>query len=114
MKKIFIQIGRGVVRVGNVILRVLDSVEKADAAYQALPPASKEAAVQTFADVVAFVVAVESAAVPAGANFVLDSAALAAAKKLYADAVADIDNAKKVFAALGVSLPLPAPVTKAA
>ena len=108
MKKIIVKIGRGIVRVGTGILRVFDSVEKADAAYHDLTPEAKEAALRTFADVVAFVVAAAAAAKTAGTIFTLDAAVVATVEKLYQDALIDVDSAKKVFAALGVGLTAPA------
>ncbi len=104
MKKIIVKIGRGFVVAGTVLGRVFGSVEKVDAIYHQLTPEAKAAALKTFQDVLAFVAAAEAAAVTQGANFAIDASVLAAVKQLYADAVLDIDSAKKVFAALGVSL----------
>ncbi len=108
MKSIIIKIGRGFVSVGTGVLRFFDSVEKVDAIYHAMTPEAKAAMVKTLQDVLAFVAACEAAGLARGSNFALDAAVLATAQQLYRDAVLDIDSAKKVFAALGVSIPAPA------
>lgn len=113
MKKLFQNIGHGAVRAGILVGRFFGSVEKVDEIYRDLTPEAKAAALKTFQDVLTFVAAAEAAAAAQGENFVLDGAVLATARQLYADAVLDIDSAKKVFAALGVSLAAPA-VPKAA
>jgi hypothetical protein len=113
MKKIIVKIGRGVVRVGTGILRFFGSVQKVDEIYNSLPPESKAAAMKTFQDLLAFVAAAAAAGAVRGTSLPLDSAVLAAAEQLYSDALQDIDSAKKVFAALGVSL-TPAAPAKAA
>jgi len=115
MKKIFVTIGHGAVRAGLLIGRFFGSVQKVDAIYHALTPEAKAAAIKTFQDAAKTVVDAEAAGVAQGTNLVLDAQVIADVKQLYADAMADVAAAKKVFAALGVTLPeVPAALPKAA
>jgi len=107
MKKVIVNIGRGFVSAGSILGRVFGSIAKIDAIYRAMTPEAKAAMVKTFGDVLTFVATAEAAAASEGTNFALDGAVYAAAKQLYSDAVLDVASAKKVFAALGVAVPVP-------
>lgn len=105
MKQILVKIGRGFVRACNILGRIFGSVEKVDEIYHALTPEAKAAAMKTFQDAAKTVVDAEAAGAAGGTNLVLDAQVIADVKQLYADAIADEAAAKKVFAALGITLP---------
>ena len=95
----------------NLITKIEDLFKRASQAEKVLremTPEAKAAAVQTFGDVLAFVAAADAAGAASGANFTLDASVIALAQKLYNDAKSDVAEAKKLFAALGVAVNLPA------
>ena len=109
MNNIVKTIENGAEHVGKGIVHVFTTVAELDKAYHAMTPEAKAAMVKTFQDLLAFIAAASAAGAARGTSLPLDSAVLATAETLYADAVLDIDAAKKVFAALGVNVPPAAP-----